>query len=65
MSVPRVNTMILNFFSPRYIWLEVIKVHQNKEKNQKFQCDECEYKCLKKHRNHTEETDIKLKTEEM
>ena len=43
-----------------------MKVHQKKEKDQKFQCDDCEYKCFKKiHRNHKKATDMKLKTEEM
>ena len=32
----------------KYIHLEEIKVNQKKEKDQKFQGDECEYKCSKK-----------------
>ena len=50
--------------------MEIVKVHQKKDKDQEFQCDECEYKCFKRdtlrmhrHKNHKEESDIK--TEEM
>ena len=39
MSVPHVNKK-KNW---KYIRLEVIKVNQKKEKDQKFQSDECEY----------------------
>ena len=43
-----------------------MKVHQKKEKDQELKCDECEYKCSKRDtQNHKEETDVKLKTEEM
>ena len=70
MSVPSVNTNILKRKICKDICSEIIKVHQKKEKDQEFQCDECEYKCSKRdtlrmhrHRNHKEESDIK--TEEM
>ena len=46
MSVPHVNTKIQK--QKKYIRLEVIKVNQTKEKDQKFQGDECEYKSSKK-----------------
>ena len=32
----------------KYICSEIIKVHQKKDKDQEFQCDECEYKCYKR-----------------
>ena len=32
----------------KYIRLEVMKVNQKKEKDQKFQGDKCEYKCSEK-----------------
>ena len=67
-----VNISILKRIFFQDICLEIIKVHQKKEKDQEFQCDKCEYKCSKqyklsihRHRNHREESDIKLKTEEM
>ena len=47
MSVPHVNTKIL-YKKFKIHTLRVIKVDQKKEKDQKFQCDECEYKCSKK-----------------
>ena len=49
MSVPNVNTKILKRRKKlKYIRLEVIKVNQKKEKYQKFQGDEFEYKSSKK-----------------
>ena len=66
MSVPSVNTNILKRKICKYICSEIIKVHQKKEKDQEFQCNECEYKCSKRdtlrmhrHRNHKEESDVK------
>jgi hypothetical protein len=40
MSVPSLNTKILKRNFLKYILSEVIKVHQKKEKDQEFQCDE-------------------------
>ena len=48
MSVPSVNTNILKRKICKDICSEIIKVHQKKEKDQEFQCDECEYKCSKR-----------------
>ena len=48
MSVPHVHTKILKRKKEKYIRLEIIKVNQKKEKDKKFQVDECEYKSYKK-----------------
>ena len=65
-SVPSENTNILKIKKIEDICSEIIKVHQKKDKDQEFQCDECEYKCSKRdtlrmhrHRNHKEESDVK------
>ena len=67
-----VNIIILKRNQFEDICSQIIKVHQKKEKDQEFQCDKCEYKYSKRdklrihrHRNHKQESDIKLKTEEM
>ena len=60
MSVPSVNTNKLKRKKCKCICSEVIKVHQKKEKIS------VNLNVLKElHRNHKEETDIKLKVEEM
>ena len=65
-SVPSVNTNILKRKISKDIWSEIIKVRQKKEKDQEFQCDECDYKSSKRdtlrmhrHRNHKEESEVR------
>ena len=60
------NTNILKRKIFKDICSEIIKDHQKKEKDQEFQCNECEYKCSKwdtlrmhRHRNHIEESETK------
>ena len=59
-------TNILKRKISKDICSEIIKVHQKKEKDGEFQCDECEYKYSKRdtlrmhqHRNHKEEPEVK------
>ena len=49
MSVPSLNTNIQKRkLANIYICSKIIKVHQKKEKDPEFQCDESEYKCYKR-----------------
>ena len=48
MGVPSVNTNIVKRKICKYICSDIIKVHEKTEKDQEFQCDECEYKCSKR-----------------
>ena len=64
-SVPSGITDLLKK-NGKYIWSEIIKVHQKKVKDREFQCNECEYKFSKRdtlkmhrHKNHKEESDVK------
>ena len=63
MSVHSVNTNILKRKNCKHICLEIIKVHQKIRSSSVMSVNKNVLKEI--HKNHKEQTDIKLKTEDM